>query len=390
MLFENRTIELGTSESFSSSPLREDESDSNSSVAVDNTNYQSLKRQSQRLERLLQVMPAGVIVIDGKGVVRQANKLARELLGEPLEQEIWRDIIARSFNPRADDGHEVSLHDGRRVKLSITPLIEEPGQLIVITDLTETRQLQARISHMQRLSSLGRMVASLAHQIRTPLSAAILYAANLGQESVKPATRNKFVSRLIDRLHELESQVNDMLLFAKSGEQQVVADVNIATLLEQVESSSQSLLNKAQVRLNLYMQEAAANAHIVGNTTALQGALVNLVDNAVQVSAVGAEVTVSALIDSNNQEVVITCSDSGPGIAPVQMKRIFEPFYTTKTNGTGLGLAVVAQAVRAHRGRIKASNGEHGGAKFTLWLPLKSSAQQTSQPKSMSLADVEN
>ena len=139
----------------------------------------SLKQQASRLNHLLQVMPAGVVVIDGQGIVRQANEQAKVFLGEPLEGELWRTIIARSFKPRADDGHEVSLYDGRRVKLSITPLVNEPGQLIVLTDLTETRQLQARLSHLQRLSSLGKMVASLAHQIRTPLSAGMLYAANL-------------------------------------------------------------------------------------------------------------------------------------------------------------------------------------------------------------------
>ena len=95
----------------------------------------SLRLQASRLEHLLQVMPAGVIVIDGKGIVRQANEQAKALLGEPLEEEVWRSIITRSFKPRADDGHEVSLVDGRRVKLSITPLENEPGQLIVITDL---------------------------------------------------------------------------------------------------------------------------------------------------------------------------------------------------------------------------------------------------------------
>ena len=144
----------------------------------------SLRQQASRLNHLLQVMPAGVIVLDGKGYVRQANEQASLLLGEPLEGELWRTIIARSFKPRADDGHEVSLFDGRRVKLSITPLVNEPGQLIVLTDLTETRQLQARLSHLQRLSSLGKMVASLAHQIRTPLSAAMLYAANLTRKNL--------------------------------------------------------------------------------------------------------------------------------------------------------------------------------------------------------------
>jgi two-component system sensor histidine kinase FlrB len=182
----------------------------------------ALRLQANRLEHLLEVMPAGVVVIDGKGVVRQSNNLSKTLLGEPLEGQLWRTIIARSFKPQADDGHEVSLYDGRKVKLSITPLEKEPGQLIVLTDLTETRQLQQRIGHLQKLSSLGKMVASLAHQIRTPLSAAMLYAANLSNNTLNKTSREKFSNKLVSRLRELESQENDMLLFAKSGDEQVI------------------------------------------------------------------------------------------------------------------------------------------------------------------------
>ena len=90
-------------------------------------------------------------------------------MGEPLENERWLDVIHRAFSPKDDDGHEVSLKDGRRVKLAISA--SDLGQLILITDLTETRLLQSRLSDLQRLSSLGKMVASLAHQVRTPLSA---------------------------------------------------------------------------------------------------------------------------------------------------------------------------------------------------------------------------
>lgn len=169
--------------------------------------------KAKRLENLLNILPAGVVVINGKGIVIQSNPQAKVLLGEPLDGQLWRKVIARAFKPRADDGHEVSLTNGKRVKLSISPLDGEPGQLILLTDLTETRQLQSRISHMQRLSSLGNMVASLAHQIRTPLSAAMLYAANLVQPKIDDHTRLKFSQRVNDRLAELESQVNDMLLF---------------------------------------------------------------------------------------------------------------------------------------------------------------------------------
>lgn len=229
----------------------------------------SLKNQASRLSHLLKVMPAGVIVIDGKGIVRQANDQARSLLGEPLEGQIWRTIISRSFKPRADDGHEVSLIDGRRVKLSITPLENEPGQLIVLTDLTETRQLQARVSHMQRLSALGKMVASLAHQIRTPLSAAMLYAANMKRKGLGEAATINFANKLSLRLKELESQVNDMLLFAKSGEEQVVADISIDQLKASIEPTALTLTQQAELSLSL--NDFVGDAMIRGNITALQG-----------------------------------------------------------------------------------------------------------------------
>lgn len=331
--------------------------------------YAALKTQSQRLERLLQVMPAGVIVIDGKGIVRQANKLALDLLGEPLEGQLWRLIIARSFRPRADDGHEVSLHDGRRVKLSITPLIDEPGQLIVLTDLTETRQLQARISHMQRLSSLGKMVASLAHQIRTPLSAALLYASNLTHKNVENEKREKFSSRLIDRLKELEAQVNDMLLFAKSGNDQVLSPLSVHELVTQIEQCCEAMLQQSGVQLKTTISSRAETAVILANTNALNGALVNLIHNAVQVSSAHDSIHLS--VDVNEQDQLhISIIDSGKGIPENELRKVFEPFFTTKTNGTGLGLAVVKAAINAHNGAVSAANREQGGAVFDITLPI--------------------
>ncbi len=333
----------------------------------------SLRLQASRLEHLLQVMPAGVIVLDGKGVVRQANEQAKALLGEPLEEEVWRRIITRSFKPRADDGHEVSLVDGRRVKLSITPLENEPGQLIVITDLTETRQLQARVSHMQRLSSLGKMVASLAHQIRTPLSAAMLYASNLTRKGLGEEAQTQFANKLSDRLKELESQVNDMLLFAKSGEEQVVTNISLSDLLASVEGSAQSMITQAQQSLLFsgFDQEGT----LTGNLTALQGAVLNLIHNASQVTGKGERIVVSATM--NNERLNIAIVDKGPGVPDSLKHKIFEPFFTTKTHGTGLGLAVVKSVVNAHNGTLSVLDMPQGGACFSISLPFKVHTQSS-------------
>ncbi|MBR9783210.1 MAG: PAS domain-containing protein [Gammaproteobacteria bacterium] len=338
-----------------------------------NDDVESLRLQASRLEHLLQVMPAGVIVIDGKGIVRQANEQAKALLGEPLEEEVWRRIITRSFKPRADDGHEVSLVDGRRVKLSITPLENEPGQLIVITDLTETRQLQARVSHMQRLSSLGKMVASLAHQIRTPLSAAMLYASNLTRKGLGQEAQEQFANKLTDRLKELESQVNDMLLFAKSGEEQVVSNITLSELLTSVEGSAQTMT--VQARQTLGFSGFEQEVSITGNLTALQGALLNLIHNASQVTPKGELVAVDASVSGNRLNIAVT--DKGPGVPEGLKHKIFEPFFTTKNNGTGLGLAVVKSVVNAHNGTLSVFNTPEGGACFSVTLPCKASTQSS-------------
>jgi two-component system sensor histidine kinase FlrB len=328
----------------------------------------ALRLQSNRLEHLLQVMPAGVVVIDGKGIVRQSNNLAKALLGEPLEGQLWRTIIARSFKPQADDGHEVSLYDGRKVKLSITPLEKEPGQLIVLTDLTETRQLQQRIGHLQKLSSLGKMVASLAHQIRTPLSAAILYAANLSNNTLNKTSREKFSNKLVSRLRDLESQVNDMLLFAKSGDEQVVTEISLHSLMQEVQQGADAMLQGQQAKLVLSLPEP--DVIILGNKTALVGALQNLIHNALTVKPKNAVINLAASRQSDNPDWVnLSVADNGPGIKNENLHRIFEPFFTTKSNGTGLGLAVVKSVAQSHQGKVQVINLSDGGACFTLCLP---------------------
>lgn len=343
----------------------------NQTCMVNQQEFEQLKTQATRLEQMLQVMPAGVVVIDGKGFVRQANTLARDLLGEPLEGQVWRDIIQRSFRPQADDGHEVSLRDGRKVKLSITPLVGEPGQMIVMTDLTETRQLQQRISHMQRLSSLGKTVASLVHQIRTPLSAAMLYAANLKGNTLDEGSRTRFADKLHTRLEELEYQVNDMLLFAKSGEQQVVEEIDVASLFDQVASGAEMMLHKHQASIEF--KNGATGARITGNMSALVGALHNLIHNAIQAQPTGAHIEVSAFPDNQQTNVVdITVSDDGPGIEQDKLNKIFEPFFTTRSHGTGLGLAVVQSVAKSHKGIAQVTNRKSGGASFSLCLPVSS------------------
>jgi two-component system sensor histidine kinase FlrB len=332
---------------------------------------------NQLADQLIEVMPTGLVMLDGNGIVVKINQVARNLLDEPILGQPWFNVIARSFNPREDDWHEISLKDGRRVKLEITSLGSQPGQLIMITDLTETRLLQDKLSQMQRLSSLGKMVSTLAHQIRTPLSAAILYSENLSSNKLADPARLKFQGKLNDRLHDLEQQVNDMLLFSKSGTEQVVSPIAISALINDSVSSMDALLDKNNTKVKIQLPEN--ELYILGNKNALTGAIQNLLHNSLQ--AMSADKTVLPLINiqiySQASHLYFSVKDNGPGIDNHSVDKIFQPFYTSSSKGTGLGLPVVKSVVNAHQGEVSIISQTGEGAHFVIKLPLLEQSIET-------------
>jgi two-component system sensor histidine kinase FlrB len=325
-----------------------------------------LRQQNKQLQHVIDVMPTGMIMLDGNGIVVKINDTAKRLLDEPILGQSWFGVIKRSFKPRADDWHEVSLNDGRRVKLEITTLGGQPGQLIMITDLTETRLLQDKLGQLQRLSSLGRMVSKLAHQIRTPLSAAMLYGANLRNKKLSPDARVNFQDKLMLRLHDLEQQVNDMLLFAKSGSKAVVEPVNINQLIEQAKQVIEPQVSQAGAKVNLHFCQQGCE--ILGNVSALSGAIQNLIHNSLSVIKANAIINISAYCQ--DEYAYISVRDNGPGISGELADKIFEPFYTSRSQGTGLGLAVVKSVTNAHQGEVSLLSQPGEGAHFCMKIPL--------------------
>ncbi|MDN3614407.1 MAG: sensor histidine kinase [Vibrio gallaecicus] len=330
----------------------------------------SVEQQVERYKQVLDVMPAGVILLDTQGEVREANPEAHRILGVQLVGEKWFSVIQSAFDPKDDDGHEISLKNGRKVRLAISA--SATGQLILITDLTETRLLQSRVSDLQRLSSLGRMVASLAHQVRTPLSSAMLYASNLAAPNLPPSTKERFQSKLMDRLHDLEKQVNDMLLFAKGGDNKVVKPFTISDLVAEFHPMVETSLKSNLID---YCQEVEhEETQLFGNVNAIASALSNLLLNAIQIS--GKEAQIDVFFRPVNGELKISVQDSGPGVPKELQSKIMEPFFTTRSQGTGLGLAVVQMVCRAHEGRLELISEEGDGACFTMCLPLERSTSE--------------
>ncbi len=330
---------------------------------------QEKERVASRLQSLLTLLPAGVIVLDQFGRIADSNPAAIDLLGLPLTGELWRDVIARSFAPRGDDGHEISLRDGRRISIVTRSLDGEPGQLLLLTDLTETRALQQRLNHHQRLSDMGRMVASLAHQIRTPLSTAMLYAGHLCEGRLSEAQSEKFAHKLLDRLQHLEQQVKDMLIFARS-------DVKLSDTIDTVElfaaitAAIETPIANAGAETRMTNNAETALLHC--NKDSIVGALTNLVNNALQACGRAARIDIDCQIVAVDATdwVSIAVTDNGPGFDRHIAERLNEPFFTTKSQGTGLGLAVVRAVAQAHQGHFTIASKPGCGARAELRLPL--------------------
>ncbi|MEX5686747.1 sensor histidine kinase [Pseudomonas silesiensis] len=321
------------------------------------------ERLANRLQNLLDLLPGGVIVIDAQGIVREANPAACELLGLPLEGELWRQVIARCFAPREDDGHEISLKDGRRLSIATRSLDAEPGQLVLLNDLTETRHLQDQLARHERLSSLGRMVASLAHQIRTPLSAALLYASHLTEQTLPVETQQRFAGRLKERLHELEHQVRDMLVFAR-GELPLTDRITPKMLLQSLQAAALTQVQGLPIR----WQCDSHSGELLCNRDTLVGAILNLIENAIQASA--GDVRLKVHLYSRDNSLRVAVSDSGSGIDSQVLARLGEPFFTTKATGTGLGLTVVKAVARAHQGELQLRSRPGRGTCALVSLPL--------------------
>lgn len=325
------------------------------------------ERLANRLQKLLEALPGAVVVLDGDDIIQECNPVASELLGEPLLGQPWDAVVRRSVTTLSSDGYYAILRSGRQVGISIRALGSEPGRILLLKDDTENRRLQEMLHRHQRLSAMGEMTARLAHQIRTPLTASMLYVSQLCKPQCSAAEQARYAEKVLNGLRQLERMVNDMLSFARGGEF-TPETVSLDALLESLRQGLEPQVQQCGGRLELI--NGCPDATVEGSRDMLLGALSNLVTNAVQSGGVEVALTV-AVEEAGEDAVAIRVSDNGPGIAADIQDKIFEPFFTTRSGGTGLGLAVVRAVVQGHRGDIRVQSVPGRGATFTLTLPRR-------------------
>ncbi len=323
------------------------------------------ERISQHLSDLLDTLPGAIVVIDRDGIIRECNGEAAALLNQPLLGCAWATIVRREARDGGSQDGDIQLRDGRWLSLSRRPLCEGRGEVLLLADVTESRHMSALRQRQERLTTIGKMTASFAHQVRTPLASAMLYAGKLDTGS---PDQTRAVQKIRDRLNDLGRMVNDMLGFA-AGANPVEASCRVGELLADVKSALTPQLDEQTV---ISVAPVDPTLCVSANNDALKGALLNLVTNAIQ--ACGAAARVELCAESNGSSVTLSVCDNGPGIPEDILPRVFEPFFTTRPQGTGLGLAVV-KTVTASLGGSVAVESSAAGTRFSISLPVDAPAQ---------------
>ena len=330
--------------------------------------YQEKAALTERLSLLLDALPAGVVVLDDAGSVVQVNPAASAFLGGVKVGAGWAAIYADTLVAGTTPGE--FLGGGRHLAVDVTPLDSAGGRIVLLHDITETQLLKNQTERNQRLAAMGEMAAQLAHQLRTPLAAALLYAGNLENPELPAGSRLAIAEKTVARLKHIEHLIQDMLLFAR-GEALGRERFAVTELFAELAQNFELLAQNKGVRF--VVTDQSAGALLTGKRKSLVSALTSLLENALQ--AVDGQAGGCIEISARREEdaLLLTVKDNGRGMDNATAARLFEPFYTTRSDGTGLGLAIARGVARAHGGGIDVVSSPGAGAEFTLSLPCPKS-----------------
>jgi len=336
---------------------------------------------------IVESVDTGIMTIDFEGTIKTFNRAAEQITGYSLVQvknrlvaDVFPECIA-SFALELDrrqskNRMEVVIEDrnGRKVHLgcSISPLKDkqnrEIGSILIFQDLTEIRQMEENLEKSKRLALIGEMAAGLAHEMRNPLASITGSIELLRRNLALKDTDDRLMQIILRGKDQLDNFVRDFLLLAKPiPVVREVVDVNetAADVLENIKLSK-DWTNEIKIDCSLAPKVAA-----FANREQLRQIVQNLVLNAVQAMKEGGVLSLATkLMQVNHKEVVeIKVADTGLGIEEKDLKKVFEPFFTDKEKGTGLGLTIVGRIVDGYGGKIEIQSRINQGTVCTVRLP---------------------
>ncbi len=374
------------------------------SRVIENTRlYQEIMRQRNFVEDVLRNMINGVLTVDKDGRITSLNRAARHILNiseqKALSSNVWQLF---------PDNHEAlrAIQKGLETRgfyhgYKIRTIIEEKekylninasvmsrgdegfeGSIVIIEDVTERKHLDDHLQRMERLASLGRFAAGIAHEIRNPLTGVSLFLDDLHDHVADRPEIARLITMALSEIERLESLTQEVLNFAnpeRGNYRQTDVNKLILSTLNFIDKQCRSM----KIKINTDLADDLPKANL--NANKIRQALLNIFTNAMEVMPDGGELKVTtrffessyfylynqAQKSNTNHWIRIEISDTGPGIPVNEQEKIFEPFYSKNKEGTGLGLSITQSIVEEHNGKIEVRNNRTGGARFSIYLPLE-------------------
>ncbi len=355
--------------------------------------------QTERLsEEVTRNMPAGLLVVNTTGIISSANPAAEQVLGihglafrrysealgesSKLTKLIGECLSSGKIHRREEVEHGAPGGETRQLGVTISPVRRGTekisGAICLLTDLTELAALQQQVQLKENLAALGELSAGIAHEFKNALATISGYAQMIRSEA-SAAEASDCAERILEQTRNITHVVTEFLKYARPLD---ISDdpVGLQAVVERVVSEVGEANPEVRIRCE------GPFGSVAGDEGLLRQALLNLARNAAEAcvkAANGGRVLLRGEVVRGEESSFqrITVFDNGPGIPAAALPKLFRPFYTTKANGTGLGLAVVQKIIVQHGGKVEARIRPEGGAAFIVTLPLPRSVPEAVESK---------
>lgn len=321
-----------------------------------------LSALSNLLEGVLMNSGSAIIAVDSDKNILTMNKEA-EKMAHLFGKENFLDMLGEFIEPGL---YEHEPQKGTFLKLSLGNLNAEgiSGTVYVIDDISNLKALETEKHRDEKLMLMGEMAANIAHEIRNPLGGIELFASLLGRDLENSPEQKKLTHSIIKGVRTINSIISNILLFTKEIQLEIKEHYT-ADIVDDVILYLQHIMRDKEIR---FINNISENQKIFCDAELFKQVVMNIVHNAIEAVNDGGEIRIDSGEDNNKSWFSIT--DSGGGIEPFMVSKLFMPFQTTKAKGTGLGLAIVYKIVKAHGGTIEADSDGKTFTSFQVSVPV--------------------